>query len=354
MQLSENEAFAKAFQEAKLQYVGDTIAGISREHFGEDFAYFDYVGQPITDKVTIERIASLRIPPAWEHVWICPYNFGHLQVTGFDEKGRKQYLYHPEWTRLCQEHKFAKMETFGELLPKIRTKIRADLNAEGLIRKKVLAAIVWLLQHTFIRVGNEEYRKENESFGLTTLRMKHTTIKKDVVTFDFTGKSNVKHLVSVKNPKVVKIIKQCSELPGYELFQYLDVHGNKYSLDSAAVNEYLHEITDEAITAKDFRTWGGSVLALTVLDKFGKHENETQSKKNIAIAVKHVASHLRNTPKVCRSYYIHPIVISTYRENQLAQFIEALRQEDERRRRELAFEEYALLRLLKQSSEQSN
>lgn len=353
MQLSENEEFAKAFQEAKLQYVSDTIAGISREHLGEDFAYFDYVGQPITDKVTLDRISSLRIPPAWENVWICPYNFGHLQATGIDEKGRKQYLYHPEWTRLCQEHKFAKMEMFGELLPRIRSKIRADLNEEGLIRRKVLAAVVWLLQHTFIRVGNEEYRKENESFGLTTLRMKHTTIKKDAVTFDFTGKSNVQHLVSVKNPKVVKIIKQCSELPGYELFQYLDAHGNKYAIGSSSVNEYLHEITDEAITAKDFRTWGGSVLALSTLDKLGRYETENQAKKNIATAVKNVANHLRNTPKVCRSYYIHPVVITSYQENQLNPFIESIREEAEKRRA-LAFEEYALLRLLKQSSGQAN
>lgn len=346
MQLTADKEFAKAFAQTKLNYVTDTIAGISRKPAADSFVYYDYVGQLIKDQQLLQRINSLHIPPAWQQVWICPYNFGHIQATGLDEEGRKQYIYHPQWTQLSQEHKFSKMERFGELLPKIRSHVRADLNAEGLVRRKVLATIVWLLEHSFIRVGNEEYRKENDSFGLTTLRMKHATITPDKVIFDFTGKSGVQHVVSVKNHKVVSVIKACSELPGYELFQYLDSHQNKYTIDSADVNEYLHEMTNQAITAKDFRTWGGSVLALGILDKFGPHGNEKQADKNIATAVKYVAGHLRNTPKVCRSYYIHPVVIESYRQNELIPFLDELRIVEQKR--ELAFEEHALLRLLKQ------
>lgn len=329
-----------------LRYITDTRSGITRISEGDGFLYINYLGVPVEDTAVLERIKRLAIPPAWQNVWICPFEYGHLQVTGFDSKGRKQYIYHPEWIQLNQQHKFNRMPRFGELLSKIRFNVNRDMQQRGLERNKVVATIVWLLEHTFVRIGNEEYAKDNNSYGLTTLRRKHTTITKDSVTFAFKGKSGVYHTVDIHDPLVTKIIKKCSEVPGYELFQYID-GGRRRSVDSTDVNEYLQTITGEDVTAKDFRTWGGTVLATKTLQKIGPYETEKQAKKNMQIAVKTVSQHLRNTPSVCRSYYIHPTVFHSYEENILLDFLTEHLALSQGRPRGLTQEEFAVLQLLR-------
>lgn len=264
----------------------------------------------------------MAIPPAWENVWISPFPYGHLQATGYDLKGRKQYIYHPEWVKICQGNKFDKLLDFAKALPKIRGQVKADLNSSGMPRRKIIAAVVWLLEHTFIRVGNDEYARENDSFGLTTLHDRHVNIWGDRIRFDFVGKSGIRHKVDIHDPKLAKIIKSCVELPGYELFQYVDDTGDRHAVDSKDINEYLKEVTSEDITAKDFRTWGATLLSALTLEKMGICQNEKIFKKNVLEAVKTVSSCLGNTPSVCRSYYIHPAVIESYKENVLTAFFD--------------------------------
>lgn len=299
-------------KEAQLRYVADSIPGLKRRKTAKDFNFFDPEGIPIKDEKVLERIYNLVIPPAWKDVWISPVKNSHLQVTGFDEKGRKQYIYHPEWTRLCQENKFSKMGDFGLSLPKIRSRVRYDLDRKEPDFKRVVATVVWLLEHTLIRVGNDEYARDNKSFGLTTLRNKHVDITGDEMMFEFIGKSGVKHRVKVSNPKIRKSVQQCFELPGFQLFQYIDESGDQRVIDSSDVNQYLKDTTGEEITAKDFRTWGGTLLSAVTLKNIGDFDNSDSLKKNVQQACKTVASHLRNTVSVCRSYYIHPAVINSY------------------------------------------
>jgi DNA topoisomerase I len=308
----------KGLKKAHLHYTSDQRPGLMRQKIGKGFRYYDSTGKKVSDQKTLDRIEKLVIPPAWENVWICTSPTGHLQATGYDERGRKQYIYHPDWVKICQENKFSKINTFGKLLPKIRNRVKKDMETPGLSRKKVIATIVWLLEHTFIRIGNDEYAKENDSFGLTTLRNKHVQIKNGKVNLEFVGKSGVNHSVEINHPKIVKIIKSCIELPGYELFQYLDEEGEKHTIDSQDVNEYLKDVTGEDITAKDFRTWGATCLAADALVKIGECKDEKTFNKNLKIVVKTVSSHLRNTPAVCRSYYIHPAIISCYQNNLLS------------------------------------
>ncbi len=303
-----------------LIYVSDKRPGIMRQKIGKGFRFYDWRGKAIVNNATISRIKNLTIPPAWENVWICASAKGHLQATGYDEKGRKQYIYHEAWVKMCQEDKFNKMAFFGTVLPKIRRRVKKDLSLRGLPRKKVIATIVWLLEKTFIRVGNDEYARENHSFGLTTLRNKHARVEGDRVKLEFVGKSGVKHIVDFSNPIVAKIVKKCIELPGFELFQYIDEEGKKQVVDSADVNNYLKEITGEEITAKDFRTWGATLLSASTLHKLGHPENEIDLKKNIKEAVKKTAAYLRNTPSVCKNYYIHPSVFKSYLNNSLHKF----------------------------------
>ncbi len=297
---------------AHLRFSSDTKKGFTRKPHNEGFVYFDTKDEKITDEQVIERINSLAIPPAWENVWICPHKNGYLQATGLDSKHRKQYRYHPEWTELSQQKKFEHMIHFAEVLPKIRSKVRRTIDERGLTKEKVLATVVWLLENTLIRVGNEEYEQENKSYGLTTLKNRHVDISKEEICFSFKGKSGVYHEVYIKSKKVAKIIKQCQELPGQDLFEYRDKEGGMHCVCSEDVNEYLKEISGEDITAKNFRTWAGTMLAAKMLDRIGLQETETATKKTITQIVKKVSQHLRNRPATCRKYYIHPAVFEAY------------------------------------------
>ena len=340
----------KELKKADLRYVSHERPGFSRLKRGKEFTYYDVDGNRIMDEETITRIKSLGIPPAWSDVWICPYPTGYLQAVGMDEKIRKQYIYHPEWVAHTQENKFNKLEFFGEVLPRIRSRISRDIAREELEREKIIATVIWLLEHTFIRIGNVEYAEENDSYGLTTLRNRHVTIKGKEVVFEFRGKSGVHQSIQIVHPRIVKVIKECVELPGYEIFKYIADNGERYPVDSADVNEYLKLITEKDITAKDFRTWGGTVLCATNLHSLGFDEKETQRKKHVSESVKKVSSHLHNTPSVCRSYYIHPVIIETYHKNLLIPHFEDTYKKFDREKAKMSREEYATLTLLKKYS----
>lgn len=334
---------------AGLRYVTDQQPGFRRLRHGKSFRYVDAEGKPVRDKETLQRIRSLVIPPAWNDVWICRIANGHLQATGRDAKGRKQSRYHPRWREVRDATKYERMALFAQALPKIRERVKEDLGKPGLPREKVLATIIKLMEETYIRVGNEEYARTNHSYGLTTMRTKHVEVNGGKITFSFQGKSGVHHTVDLQDRRLAKIIQRCVDLPGYELFQYLDHEGNRHSVDSADVNEYLREISGENFTAKDFRTWAGSVLACVMLGELGPCETQTEAKKNVVAAIKQVAEKLGNTPSVCRKCYVHPAVLEAYLggmtveaarkelDNALAQEAETLREE-----------ERAFLRLLEQ------
>jgi DNA topoisomerase-1 len=306
---SDPPAAAKA---AGLRYVNDNRPGIRRERDGEAFRYVDADGDPVSDEGTLKRIKSLAIPPAWTEVWICQYANGHLQATGRDARGRKQYRYHPKWRDVRDEVKYERMIKFGQALPAIRSEVDRALKLPGLPREKVLATIVYLLEVTMMRIGNDEYARENHSYGLTTLRNRHVKIDGSDVEFRFRGKSGVFHKVHVHDRRLARIIQRSRDLPGQELFQYVDDDGESRSIDSADVNEYLRTITGEDYTAKDFRTWSGTVLAALALQEFEKFDSEAQAKKNIVRAIESVAERLGNTPSVCRKCYVHPAVLEAY------------------------------------------
>jgi DNA topoisomerase-1 len=266
----------------------------------------------VTDAGVVARIRSLAIPPAWRDVWICAFENGHLQATGTDARGRKQYRYHPRFRQVRDRSKFEHMIEFAQALPAIRRRVEADLSRAGLPREKVLAAVVRLLEATLIRVGNEEYAKENHSFGLTTLRQKHVDVAGAHIHFEFRGKSGVEHEIDLEDARLAAIVRQCHELPGQELFQYLDAGGDWHHVHSTHVNDYLHEVAGEEFTAKDFRTWSGTVLAATALGRLAGFATKAQARKNIAMAVESVAHKLGNTRAVCRKCYVHPAVFEGY------------------------------------------
>ncbi|MBI2621355.1 MAG: DNA topoisomerase IB [Candidatus Levybacteria bacterium] len=296
-----------------LRYSKVELPGYSRKIIGDKFVYFNTDGKRITDQATIDRINKLMIPPAYKNVWIAPYSNGHIQATGYDKRGRKQYRYHPLYLKMSQGEKFTHIMDFARHLPKIRNKVRYDMEEGKLTREIVLATVVWLLENTLIRVGNEEYAEDNNSFGLTTLQKRHGRVNStDKVVFQFKGKSGVYHKVSIRNKKVARILRRIKDIPGQDLFQYFDENGQIQTIDSYDVNEYLREITGEDITAKDFRTWGGTVLAAIRFNKLGITEEENFAKENIVATVKEVANFLRNRPATCRKYYIHPGVIESY------------------------------------------
>lgn len=335
-------------EEAGLQYTNEEkTKGFSRQQHGSGFTYLDLDGIRISADRTVDRIEALSIPPAWTNVWINPSSHGHLQATGFDEKGRKQYIYHEEWTKICQQNKFNKVVFFGEVLPHIRRAVESDMAIRGHDRKKVTATVVWLLEHTFIRIGNKEYAKENSSYGLTTMRHKHVNVHGDTVQFEFKGKSGKKHQVDVTHPKVARTIRQCIELPGYQLFEYIDDDQNIRVIESRDINEYLQTITGEEVTAKDFRTWGATVISADTLHDLGPFTTKTEAKKNITRAVKNVSQHLGNTPKVCRSYYIHPTIPETYQKKILVRHFEESHKTIDKKPRKLTVSEYAVVTLLK-------
>jgi DNA topoisomerase-1 len=297
---------------AGLRYVTDIRPGIHRKRHGKTFRYTDPDGKSLRDRDTLARIESLVIPPAWTGVWICPIANGHLQATGRDARHRKQSRYHPRWREVRDETKYERMILFAETLPTIRERVQQDLSLPGLPREKVLATIVSLMEATLIRVGNPEYARENKSYGLTTMRNRHVEVHGSNITFTFQGKSRVHHTVNLEDRRLARIIRRCADIPGYELFQYLDSDGTHHSVDSADVNEYLKSITGQYFTAKDFRTWAGSVLACDFLREFEPFNSPTEAKRNLVQAVKSVASRLGNTPSVCRKCYIHPAVLEAY------------------------------------------
>ena len=330
-------------EEIKLRYISDDIDGIKRFRTGKSFIYLGSKADKIKDKQTLDRINQLAIPPAWKNVWISPFNNSHLQSTGFDEKGRKQYLYHPKWTELSQQNKFDKMIYFGKILPGLRRKVKNDMSKNGLVMDKVIATVVWLLENTFIRVGNTEYARENKSYGLTTLHNKHVKVSGSNIKFQFKGKSGVMHSVEVTDRRIAGIVKKCIELPGYELFQYVDDQGEIRIIDSSDVNEYLRSVTGEDISAKEFRTWGGTVLSAVTLYNLGNYENDIVKNDNIKKTVKVVSTHLRNTPSVCLQYYIHPVVINTYESNILVPLFDKLKP---KRSEHFSQSEYKVINLL--------
>lgn len=311
-----------AAKSAGLRYVNDATPGITRVASDEGFRYRDSDGKPIDDEATLVRIRALAIPPAWTDVWICKLDNGHLQATGRDAKKRKQYRYHARWRELRDEVKYERMISFGKALPDIRRHVDAALRLPGLPREKVLATIVYLLQATMMRIGNEEYARTNKSFGLTTLRARHVRVDGKAVQFRFRGKSGVFHDVTVEDKRLARIIGRIRELPGQDLFQYVDHDGERHAIGSADVNDYLRDISGEDYTAKDFRTWSGTVLAALALREFEKFDSETQARKNIVRAIESVAEKLGNTPSICRKCYVHPAVIEAYLDGTI---LEALR-----------------------------
>src|SRR5256885_5211310 len=299
-------------EEAGLRYVSDESPGYTRKARGDDFEYFDTDGKRIRDETRLLRIKRLAIPPAYRNVWICPSPNGHIQATARDARGRKQYRYHERWREVRDENKYDRMVVFGKALPKIRRRADRDLKRRGLPREKVLATVVQLLERTFIRIGNEEYAKENKSFGLTTMRSRHVDVTATKLKFSFRGKSGKQYDVGVTDRRLANIIRQLQDLPGQEVFQYLNDEGERRKVSSEDVNDYLREITGEDFTAKDFRTWAGTVLAAMALNAQEAFENKSQAKKNIKDAISAVAKILGNTPAVCRKCYVHPAVLETY------------------------------------------
>lgn len=314
------EAEAKA---AGLRYVGDEMPGITRRRAGKGFAYYAPDGSRIGDTAERTRLNKLAVPPAYQDVWICPDPRGHIQATGRDDRGRKQYRYHERWRQVRDEAKFEHVLEFGRQLPAMRERVLRDMARPKLDRQKVLATIVRLLETTLIRVGNEEYTKLNKSFGLTTLRNRHLKIEGSELRFDFKGKSGQKRHVDLRDRRIAKAVRRIQELPGQELFQYLDEDGERRRVDSSEVNAYLAEVTGAHYTAKDFRTWAGTVLAALALSEFEAFDNETAAKRNIRRAVERVASKLGNTPAVCRKAYIHPEILEAYLDGSLVETMKA-------------------------------
>ena len=303
---------AASARAARLRYVRDAQPGIRRRRQGDQFSYLGPDGEPIEDEEVVRRIKSLAIPPAWTDVWICPNPQGHIQATGRDARGRKQYRYHPRWRSVRDAAKYDRMLVFAQALPRIRERTEHDLKRPGMPREKVLAAVVQLLEDSRIRVGNEEYVKENGSYGLTTFERRHVDVDGSEIRFRFKGKSGKRHAVTVKDAKLARLVKRCLEIPGQELFQYLDEEGEPHDVESEDVNEYLREIAGDEFTAKDFRTWAGTVLAARFFRQCEPCTEKTGLKKEVVRTIARVAEELGNTPAVCKKCYVHPAVIAAY------------------------------------------
>jgi DNA topoisomerase-1 len=297
---------------AGLRYVTDDRPGIRREMGTLGFRYARADGRPVRSPADLRRIRALAIPPAWKDVWICPDPKGHVQATGRDARGRKQYRYHAEWRASRDGNKFDRLEAFASVLPVIRAGTAADMARPGLPREKVLATVVQLLEKSLIRVGNDEYAKANRSFGLTTLRDQHVDVKGSTLRFEFRGKSGKRHTIDLSDRRLARIVKQCRDLPGQDLFQYLDDDGQRQNVNSSDVNEYLRELAGTDVTAKDFRTWSGTLLAVTALRELSSADSTAAAKKNVVRAIEAVAGVLGNTPAVCRKSYIHPAIVECY------------------------------------------
>jgi DNA topoisomerase-1 len=303
---------AEAAEEAGLRYVSDEQRGYTRKRRGQSFQYFDTAGKLIQDESRLLRIGRLAVPPAYRDVWICPLPNGHIQATGRDDRGRKQYRYHERWRAIRDENKYDRILTFAAALPKIRRRVQADLKLAGLKREKVLAAVVQLLERTFIRVGNEEYARQNKSFGLTTMKDRHVKVRGKKLRFRFRGKGGKEHEVDLMDRRIAKIVRELQDLPGQDLFQYFDDEGKLCNVTSQDVNEYLREITGEDFTAKDFRTWAGTVLTAMALNAQEKFATKKEAKSNLKNAITAAANLLRNTTTICRKCYVHPAIVESY------------------------------------------
>lgn len=334
---------------AGLRYVSDESPGITRKRARTNFAYYDAEGKRIKDPAELKRIRGLVIPPAWENVWICPKANGHLQATGVDVKGRKQYKYHPTWRAVRDEVKFEKLLSFAEGLPKIRAQVDRAMRHPDLSREKVLATVVRLLEVSLIRIGNEEYAKENKSFGLTTMRNRHAEVAGTTVKFQFRGKSGKSHVVEVSDRRLATIVRKCQDLPGQQLFEYLDPAGKVVPIGSEDVNEYLQKISGQPFTAKDFRTWAGTVLAAIALGKMEEVDSQTMAKRNVVTAIEAVAGMLGNTAAICRKCYIHPAITASYLDGTLAETLRVKADSQiARHLHDLKPEEAAVLALIRQ------
>jgi DNA topoisomerase-1 len=341
-----NQESVEAAMEVGLVYVSHTAPGIHRRRSGKTFVYIDHRDRKVRDAKTLARIKSLVIPPAWEDVWICASERGHIQAVGKDARGRRQYRYHPRFREVRDQAKYGHMLKFVKVLPKIRRRTRRDLARKGMPREKVLAAIVRLLETTLIRVGNEQYARENHSYGLTTLHNQHAKVNGATLHFQFRGKSGVQHEIDLQNKKLAKVVRQCQELPGQELFGYVDDDGNARDVRSDDVNAYLHKIAGDEFTAKDFRTWAGTVLAAQALQEFEQVDSEAARKKNVVRAVESVASRLGNTGAVCRKCYIHPEIIDSYMDGSLVEMLKERAEKMLKPMKNLRPEEAAVLVLL--------
>jgi DNA topoisomerase-1 len=307
----------KSAQAVGLRYVNDAQPGIRRIKAGAGFRYEDSNAKAVREESILQRIRALAIPPAWTDVWICPHEDGHLQATGRDTKGRKQHRYHPLWREVRDATKYDHMIEFGKALPKLRQRVARDIAKPGLSREKVLATIVRLMDLTFIRVGNEEYAKENKSYGLTTMQDRHATVRGQTIKFSFRGKSGKDHTIAIEDKRLAKIVKHCQDIPGQDLFQYYDAEGQRRDVTSGDLNDYLREVSGAEFTAKDFRTWAGTVLASAALKATLEFETQRQAKKNIKRAIDVVAEKLGNTPAVCRKCYVHPSLLDGYMKKKL-------------------------------------
>lgn len=335
-------------REAGLRYITDQMPGFSRRARGKSFYYVDDQGKRIRDREVLARIEALVIPPAWTDVWIAPHANDHLQATGRDARGRKQYRYHARWRECRDANKYARLIDFAKVLSRIRRRVSRDLRKPGMPREKVLAAVVQLLDRSLIRVGNDEYARDNRSFGLTTMKNRHVRVRGAKIQFRFRGKSGVEHELDLQSPRLAKIVRRCQELPGQELFAYVDDGGNVCDVGSADVNDYLREISGQDITAKDFRTWAGTVLAARALAEVPAFRSAAQAKRHVAAAVKEVAAQLGNTAAVCRKCYIHPEVVESYLEQTLTVSLKQTRVTTTRGLTELRQEELAVFVFLKQ------
>ena len=345
----DTSASVESAAEAGLRYVSDESPGIRRKRAGSGFTYIGPDGKRITDPAVLLRLKHLVIPPAWTDVWICPDAKGHIQATGRDARGRKQYLYHARWREVRDAAKYERLVAFGEALPRIRERVDEDLRRRGIPREKVLAAMVKLLEETSIRVGNEEYRRENGSVGLTTMSDDNAHFEGNRLRFEFKGKSGKQHSVELNDKRLARIVKQCQDIPGQELFQYLDENGERCAIGSSDVNDYLRDISGSEFTAKDFRTWNGTVLAMRYLKVCEAPTSATAGKRSVSAAIKSVAHELGNTPAVCRKAYVHPVVLNAYLEGFLepeARLVEV------KPSQALSDEEQCVLRLLKKGTKQ--
>jgi DNA topoisomerase-1 len=332
-----------------LVYVNDNSEGILRKGSGKKFSYF-YKGNKITDENILRRIKALVIPPAWKSVWICHDENGHIQATGRDLRNRKQYRYHSEWNSMRNDKKFEKLMEFGRVLPQLRKQIEKDMNIPQLTQEKVISAVIGLMERTYIRIGNSIYEKENGSYGLTTLKDKHVSINGASMKLSFTGKKGIRHSISLHNKKLARIIKQCRDIPGKELFQYYDENGQTHVIDSGKVNSYIRQLTEGDFTAKDFRTWAGSLNILRAFREIGSSEKKSEIKKNIVTAIDYVSKKLGNTRSVCKKYYIHPLLISLYEENCLMPYLEELNKIEKSEKGKLTCEEKVLMNILQSAS----